>query len=994
MSPNNRFSKYFDVTKIELFCAFFFFTSFLFSQEQNLYHFTTDQGLPSNETYDIYQDTKGYIWIATDRGLSKYDGYNFKNYTTDHNLGDNTIFKFYEDCFGRVWFLSYNGKLSYYYNDQIFQPKTNLKHTAIGHLLSMYVDKHETIWIGSSLGEFKAQFIHQDSLSISPTKEQYTLRQIDSNGYIYSGSYYRKKIKPRLFKNAFNIKLIDKHFYLIFLLTKKGKLKTNTSSDIIDSSYRRVNGVTRKWLLNNEILFYSNSGSSLNFFDSKKKKFKSIKVSGENQFSSIPIIKNKNGFAFSDTNNRKFYPIDLDSISISYGENTRTSITNIVTDSQNGIWTATLNSGIYYQPQSFIKTISNKHYNYEAIKELNGIEHLVLRTRESDILQYTKNRFEKIVDQPYNTVDGRLTSFRNKVVFYCIKNNGLKYLKGKRKVRLNDTIFPIRDAVTLNKEHYTLYNRLFVYMLGKNDSILLFKKFYSKNMNLMIRKIKSISYKNKSALYIGTLEGLIELHQSGKVIDLREENPLFKTRIETIQRDKYGRNWVATKGKGVLLLHNGTVTNITTSQGLLGSICTQLYIGKKRVWVATENGLSGINLENINDIDNFTKKDGLISNQINAIYELNNKVWVASDIGISYFDIEYHKKKYVPRVYIKDILVENQLKNKDDFCIAPEENLLTINFLGISLRDHGDLIYQYRLRGLDSNWYTTKNPSVQYSTLPKGNYVFEVKTINHQGISSFSQTIQFSKKPHFWETITFSIVIVILTILGTIFFVNHRLYIVKKRESLKRRAIQAELKLLRSQMNPHFTFNAMNSIQYYIQQNNTSKALAFVHKFSKLIRLILQNTQKETITLYEEIEALTLYMNIEQERLKNNFQYTINISKNVDQNQVKMAPMLLQPYVENAIWHGIMNKPNGKGKINIRIYEKYSRIICEIIDDGIGREASKRLQNNLKNSIGMSLLEERLSLINTSKVIKQTVEIFDILNSKKEICGTKVKLTL
>ncbi len=964
--------------KIRSFLIFFFFLISLFSQRSNSYHFTTNNGLPSNETYSVFEDSNNFIWIATDKGVSKYNGYEFINYTAEDGLGDNTIFNFYEDKEGRLWFLSYNGKLSYYYNGKINRVLYDIPYNHVGHILSIYLDKNNTLWIGSIHGEFKTNFLSKNRLQVIPTKEQYSLRQIDNIGYIFSGNHIHDNKEI-----SYSVKLNNG----VFLL-KYSKNKIISPVKKINND-KRKNGSNVNWLIHDGVIYTSNPYYAL-IFDQTTRRLNGIKFKFKSKATGTRIMKYKGKYVFYNPFLKKLYKIIPEKQHITLPITTKNNLTSVITDSQNGFWTSTVNKGVYYKPKSIIHTVTSNKYDREAIVNLISSDSIFfLRSKNNEIFKLTdNNNFQKIKSFPFDHTPGELNKFRDVIVYNHVTKGGIKPLTNKKPLPKFKKRAPF--IASFKNDGYVLYSRSDISIYNKNHQLLY-------NYNFSKKKIvpKNVHYKNKNELYIASLQGLFEVDDSGRITFLGDKNPLFKTRIDKIEKDSLDRFWMITKEKGVLLLDKDKVINITTSNGLLGNICTGLFVGKKRVWIATEKGLSGINLTDLNDIDNFTQKDGLISNQINDIHEYNNKIWVASDKGLSYFNIDYIQKKYPPKTFIENVNIDgiSFIKN-DSLIIPPNNNILTIHYLGLSYREQGNLKYKYRLKGLDSTWYTTQNRSIQYSTLPAGKYTFEVKAVNHQGISSISpKTIHFTKKPHFWETLYFIIPLLILLLLITISIIYLRIRFIKKRAYLQHRIIKTELKLLRSQMNPHFTFNAMSSIQYYIQQNNTKKALRFIHEFSTLVRLILQHTQRETISLNQEIDALKIYMNIEQERLKNRFSYHINIL-NVDVFTTKIAPMLLQPYVENAIWHGIMHKTSSDGIISLNIYTEKNRTICEIIDNGIGRKASSRLKKTNSDSLGMILLEERLSLINTTKIIKQTVEVIDLTDTNNNVCGTKVKLTL
>jgi len=209
---------------------------------------------------------------------------------------------------------------------------------------------------------------------------------------------------------------------------------------------------------------------------------------------------------------------------------------------------------------------------------------------------------------------------------------------------------------------------------------------------------------------------------------------------------------------------------------------------------------------------------------------------------------------------------------------------------------------------------------------------------------------------------------------------------------------QSELKALRSQINPHFIFNCLNSIKLYIIENNTGAAAEYLNKFSKLIRSSLDNSASEKISLSEELTSLQLYIELEAMRFKNKLQYQITIDENIDTDFVEVPPLLIQPYVENAIWHGIMHKEAG-GSIIIRVtlIPGEPMLVISIKDDGIGREMSAALKNKSitkHKSIGTKVTAERLELINQHHKNGDSIQIEDVKNAAGEIAGTLVTIKI
>lgn len=201
-----------------------------------------------------------------------------------------------------------------------------------------------------------------------------------------------------------------------------------------------------------------------------------------------------------------------------------------------------------------------------------------------------------------------------------------------------------------------------------------------------------------------------------------------------------------------------------------------------------------------------------------------------------------------------------------------------------------------------------------------------------------------------------------------------------------------QLSLLHNQMNPHFIFNALNSIKVYLIENDKEKAIYYLNKFSKLIRIILESSRGEAISLSEELEIIKLYVGIEKIRLEDSIQVSFDIPYNLSLNHVKVPPLLLQPFVENAIWHGLSSLKENK-KLHFKARSLDQGIQFKIIDNGIGRAASKQLNKQKsvkKNSLGLKISNERIAFFNKKEKVNYSFEIYDLKDQQNETCGTEV----
>lgn len=237
-----------------------------------------------------------------------------------------------------------------------------------------------------------------------------------------------------------------------------------------------------------------------------------------------------------------------------------------------------------------------------------------------------------------------------------------------------------------------------------------------------------------------------------------------------------------------------------------------------------------------------------------------------------------------------------------------------------------------------------------------------------------------------------AIIIFLLFLIGTFFYLRYR------RQRSHKVNLQYELQSLRSQMNPHFIFNALNSIHKFIWNNQQEQASEYLVKFSSLMRMTLQNSRSKSIPLTDEVDFLSLYLELEQFRHNNKFEYEIEVAPEINSEDVLIPSMIIQPFVENAVLHGLAQKEEGDCKLSIRFYKNGDLIVCEVEDNGIGRKKAAQIKANKTNarqSLGINVTEDRVMLLQKITRNKGTeIKIIDLENEDSKATGTKVKIQL
>ncbi|WP_165806377.1 sensor histidine kinase [Chitinophaga parva] len=331
--------------------------------------------------------------------------------------------------------------------------------------------------------------------------------------------------------------------------------------------------------------------------------------------------------------------------------------------------------------------------------------------------------------------------------------------------------------------------------------------------------------------------------------------------------------------------------------------------------------------------------------------------------------------------------------------LTAHQNFITISFRSIHF-NRGRVRYYYKLEGLDEDW-TLNNLSTtaRYTNLSPGFYTFKVKALNTAGTFSDHITIlRIYVKPAFWQTWWFKVLCAIAILVAIFSFMRFRIRRVqreaRRRAEFQQQISQLEMKALRAQMNPHFIFNALNSIQIFMMKNQPELALAYLGRFARLIRDVLDHSQLNTLPLSKELKMLENYMELEKLRFADQFSYNITISPELELDFIEIPSMILQPFVENAIWHGLLHK-KAQGTLHITFEQKGERLLCIIKDDGIGRDRSaaiKQQNGQTHHSRGLQITRDRLSLYNSRFDMDASFEIIDLKTTLGEPLGTQVNI--
>lgn len=950
-----------------------------------LKQFGIDEGLPSNEVYHVIQDSDGYIWIATANGVSRFDGTKFENFGMEEGLVESTIHEIYIDYKGRIWFIASTGKLCTYENGRIYPYPFN-------HRIEKYIP--------------------------------------DSRGTV---------------KNSFYVDSLDNvHLSLKYL----GRLKISPEGivKVLDGIFDESNIVVEK-LPNNKILISNKNIRKYNvlYFDGQKRVKYSITDFFEAPFSAFhffymekstddhliairgnliwvndgKIIENVDfGFeiiwmSYDSNGNLWVAPIEGGLYIIKNDRFVKDDkpflldgnvVTSVFQDRENGYWFTSLNNGIFYAPNIDILTYNAENglpYNRLTSVFANtsaiylGYESGIVSEIKGDSIKNFRIEGEGWESSPIRFIGVDPTDnhvwigtginihkFQNGRITGFFPNTRSKASYPRQMIKADDNNYWVASSWGIRKfdGHYFTYN--------------------SREANEFSGLTYSIFKDSTDVIWLGTVNGVWKYDQRNYSY-LGDDNTYLSHPTNHIVAGPNKTILYATKGVGLIIKDGDTYKKLSQSDGLTSNFINNIFVSDEDIWLTTSNGVSLITrcLKKDCHIAHINTSDGLPTNEITSIFVKGNQVFVTTTKGLAVFDktkLTSNDVKSITKITRVHASGMDMNIASSPINISYNQNYITIDYVGLTFKNMGKVNYRYRLIGLDTLWRHTQNASTTYSGIKFGKYTFEVQSQNSDGIWGDSAKIDLRITPPFWQTSWF---ILLSTIAFTAFiFMIYRVRIasIRKRNELINNVNIYKQQSLRQQMNPHFIFNTLNSIQLYILEKDHISSHKYLTKFAKLMRLVLDNSQQPTIPLKDEIEALKLYLELESIRLSGKFEYFIKI-ENENLLNKKVPTLLIQPFVENAIWHGIMLKHQPDGWVKITITSKNEHIICTIEDNGVGREAAmaiRSIQEKERKSLGFKITAQRIELLNTLYRDKFHIKYYDLTSSTDGYSGTRVEIII
>ena len=413
------------------------------------------------------------------------------------------------------------------------------------------------------------------------------------------------------------------------------------------------------------------------------------------------------------------------------------------------------------------------------------------------------------------------------------------------------------------------------------------------------------------------------------------------------------------------------------------------------LWLATHNGISHITGEiwgENRQVWNIGKEAGIPVHIVHDVVATEDTVWFATEKGISILPLKDQPEhsEAPPLLALSRVQVNgNQVRTGHEYQL-PFQSSFSLAYAFIAFRDRQDIQYRYRITGLVPEWQVTRDEVLNFPSLPDGDFQLELMAERPGGRASFPIILNLTVATPWWKQIWFLIVMGLL-VAGLVALIFREVLRSQKRNSERQQHIRdLKQQALISQMNPHFIFNALNTIHAFIVRKDSENAHIFLGKLARLIRNTLDSSQNREGNLRKELDNLKLYLELEKIRFQDLFEYEIKVDTQSDPGSIALPPMLLQPYVENAILHGVRHLKDRQGRVEVEIKESPHRLELTITDNGVGRTVSAEInaqRRGSKTSHGSRITSERIELIPGAQL-----DLVDLRDGEGQAAGTRVTI--
>ncbi|MEO0470446.1 MAG: two-component regulator propeller domain-containing protein, partial [Bacteroidota bacterium] len=935
--------------------------------------FTQRQGLINNYISALHEDQAGNLWIGTDVGISRYDGKRFDNIRLDTTLIVRAITT---DWDNNIWLgtnrgLYVSADTGFRYLQTESFPQENIR--------TLFKDQNQHVWIGFDGGaiEVTPSRINRYGREEGFRRQQVQAFAQDTDGVIwaavYGGGLYKKTEggfeRQSRRGNLGGGFLFDLHF------DQKGHLwmaSQNAGLEIWDPRTNTAN------------VLDEDDGLANNY----------VRVIQEDRWGNLY-------FATSGGGVSKYFGQQFTHYDRNFGLNGR-SVYSVLEDQNCRIWMGVAGRGVsMYDGQNF--THFDRRNGFLDVKVKSIFEdadgHIWIGTEGEGVFVCRDSSFT-----PYAIADGLGGNYIREILQDPKDGSMLFASTGGGITRMYWDPDSIPDK-----------EKDFVY--------------YATRTGMPQNQVNDIHIDRKGRLwYASASRGIGMITEDSIYQILFPENRAVNS-VRSMTEDGHGNLWIGAAGglrKVDLYAYPDTLISTLYSEELTSSNVYLLEIDEwNNLWIGSEKGVDRATLDLNQDIiewKHFGRSEGFVGVEVcqNAVErDRDGHMWFGTINGLTeYNPASFSENPIAPILHLTDIKLfyesihTTKYADRLDKWNAVNQSLsfpfrqnhLEFEFVGINHKDPENVRYQWQLVGQEDNWSPPSfRSNATFSNLSPGEYTFKVRAMNEDGKWSESISVPVVIHPPFWQTWWFLLACAIF-LLGIVWLIFRlRINQVKRKASEKERQLEMEKELLKLeqkalslQMNPHFIFNALNSIQALIAANDNQKARYYLAKFARLMRSVLENSREAMVPLSDEIDSLDTYLSLEKFSRNSAFDYEIALDPWIEKEDVFIPPLLIQPFVENAIIHGVAHKTDA-GEIKLQFSLSDNKIECVIADNGIGRAKAadiKAQQAQHHKSAGLQVTQERLDILNHGDGNGKSIEFVDLTDPAGQASGTQVLVRL
>lgn len=959
--------------------------------------YTVNDGLADSYILGICQDSQGFLWLGTLNGISRFDGREFMNYGYAQGLPNLVVDIIYEDHDKRLWAGTRKGVVEIKDRTCITYPVND--HQPIHYVFSIQETANKELWALTDKGVYRFNKNQWQKVALYPGLENHHCRNIieSPNGMLINyGDYLVQRDTGN-------------HYQLLAQHTPHGWW------------YNKITRIDNQlhMSLPGKLLQVRGPHDTVALFEKALRK-KTVGGFMRDTQGRYWINTHEDGLLVSAKNNDQLI---ADTIAVAFK-----LISGVYEDRQGNIWAACFDG---------LMQVREVQYDYfDFTRQHFDIRNLVTTAQNTVLASTTKgllpcnnkgftilpahsatvNTFSGLADAWCNDAQGRTWLAMREGKLLLLDKYGLHNVTA---LVPGDSNMNWRiDYNPVNKKLYVVCTDSLLYGDTKG-----FHAFQSTDGTYVLHPRSIHAFSNGYMLVGAAGDRCWVIDTNGYRREVTKEIGAVELHADILfceQPD--GKFWMANSGGLSRFYWNKQHVpvrdvQITTKDGLPNDAVHALTLDAQgRLWAVVASGLVVIELNRASPhqpiVHRFSEEAGINSNQwilTRLLTDAEGLVWMSFPNSIYRFNPQLIQFNNTPPVAaIEDIQLNGQhtpWKPLTDSVYGyrqiPQQaqlpyylNTVNISFKAPCFNGYSGIEYSWQLEGEDNTWSPPiKNSSVSFIKLPPGNYRFKVRARKSNTNWGPPASFLFVISEPYWQTWWFRTGILAIVIALLVFFFKNRLQQIQHKAQVRTQLQELELKALRSQMNPHFIYNALNSIQALVLNDQPHEASGYISKFGRLLRQVLNHSEHSVVLLQEELSALELYLQLEQLRLNFTLDYTIETAATINPLAERVPPLILQPFAENAVWHGL-SKKQGDKKLHIYITTDNNWLVAEITDNGIGRkQAVGKTRQPQHVSKGMDITERRISEFNHNPAVA-AIEIVDLYNENNLPIGTKVILRI